>query len=150
MFQIVDTQFPDLPIILQASESQSLVIRYLPTDIGNHHATLRITDNMDDNPHLVEISGVGIPLSNTDGQSPELTTRLLGNYPNPFNPVTSIRYSLKERGPVTLEIYNLKGQMVRRLENSVKSAGEHSVAWDGKDAHGSELGSGVYFYKLSS
>lgn len=86
---------------------------------------------------------------NYDNLSPEARSGLLGNYPNPFNPETTIRYFIKDSGPVTIEILNLKGQMVNRLVNSVKTAGEHSVVWNGNDQAGKSLPSGVYFYKLS-
>ena len=139
----------ELPWQMGAGESESLRVGFSPTQSGQYSATLSITDNVNASPHLISISGTATPVSNDDDLNPELSTGLLGNYPNPFNPETTIRYSLKESGPVTLEIYNLKGQMIRRLENSVKSAGEHSMVWDGKDANGRDLGSGVYFYKLN-
>ncbi|MFQ6105393.1 MAG: T9SS type A sorting domain-containing protein [Candidatus Glassbacteria bacterium] len=65
------------------------------------------------------------------------------NYPNPFNPKTTISYSLPEGGYVKLDIYNLKGQRVKRLDEGVRSSGKHSLTLDGKD-----LPSGVYFYRL--
>ncbi len=70
------------------------------------------------------------------------------NYPNPFNPSTSIKFSVKEAGVVQLSIYNLHGQEVRTLVNGQINAGFHSVNWDGKDARGQLVPSGVYLYKL--
>jgi hypothetical protein len=67
------------------------------------------------------------------------------NYPNPFNPATTFRFSLPERTDVELAIYDLKGQLVIRLVNEPLPAGFHEVRWD---AHG--LASGVYFARLSS
>ncbi|MDP3114518.1 MAG: T9SS type A sorting domain-containing protein [Candidatus Cloacimonadaceae bacterium] len=72
------------------------------------------------------------------------------NYPNPFNPTTTISFSLPEAARVRLDIYNLKGQLVRTLLNSDKGAGLHSVVWNGKDKHNVAVGSGVYFYRISS
>jgi len=138
-----------LPWQLDAGESESLMVCYLPTQSGNHSATLSITDNANDSPHLINITGTANNVSNGDDLNPELCTGLLGNYPNPFNPQTTIRYYLKEGGPMNIEIINLKGQLVRRLESAEKSSGEHSVLWDGKDSNGRDLGSGVYFYKLN-
>ncbi len=72
----------------------------------------------------------------------------LYNYPNPFNPTTTINYSLKENTKVSLNIYNIKGQKVKQLVSEQLSAGQHSVVWNGKDDNGKSVSSGIYFYKL--
>ena len=76
------------------------------------------------------------------------TTKLIGNYPNPFNPETIISYQLQENSTVELAIYNIKGQKVKTLVNEILPAGGHSVIWDGKDFNDNRVGSGIYFYKL--
>jgi photosystem II stability/assembly factor-like uncharacterized protein len=73
------------------------------------------------------------------------TYHLAQNYPNPFNPATTINFILKKAGPVELEIYNIQGQKVATLVDAEMKAGAHSVTWNG-----SNLASGVYFYKLNS
>jgi flagellar hook assembly protein FlgD len=70
------------------------------------------------------------------------------NYPNPFNPTTTIRYSLDEQGMMSLDIYNIKGQLVKSLYHGNAEAGSHSVIWNGRDNSGKACASGVYFYKL--
>ena len=72
----------------------------------------------------------------------------ISNYPNPFNPITTINYSLKENSKVSINIYNIKGQNVKQLVNDQLSEGEHSVVWDGKADNGKSVSSGIYFYKL--
>ena len=72
------------------------------------------------------------------------------NYPNPFNPSTTIRYSLQKTSNVKLTIYNILGVKIRTLVDAFQNAGEHNVVWDGKDDHDTEVGSGVYLYKLES
>jgi hypothetical protein len=67
------------------------------------------------------------------------------NYPNPFNPTTTINYSLASSGKVNISVYNILGQEVATLINKYQHAGEHRVAWNG---HG--LSSGVYIYRLRS
>lgn len=75
---------------------------------------------------------------------------LYPNHPNPFNPSTEIAYDLPEAGEVTLTVYNLLGQQVRALVQGRQEAGLHRAAWDGKDARGRPVSSGVYFYRLAS
>jgi len=72
------------------------------------------------------------------------------NYPNPFNPTTTITYSLPEATKMRLDIYNLKGQLVKTLVNDEVSAGLHSVVWNSKDMNNAAVASGVYFYRISS
>ena len=73
---------------------------------------------------------------------------LLANYPNPFNPETTIRYALPQASHVRLQIFNALGQVVRTLEDGFHSAGAQAVGWDGRDDGGKEMSSGVYFYQL--
>lgn len=70
------------------------------------------------------------------------------NFPNPFNPVTTIRYDLPEDSNVDLKIYNVLGQEVRALISGRVQAGQRAVVWNGKNDSGSEVGSGVYVYRL--
>ena len=73
-----------------------------------------------------------------------------GNYPNPFNPSTTIVFSLASNTACKLDVYNLKGQRVRSLMDELLPAGKHQAIWDGKDDMGSMVSSGVYLYKLST
>jgi flagellar hook capping protein FlgD len=75
-------------------------------------------------------------------------TALLPNTPNPFNPSTTIGFSLADGGPVSLCIYNALGQQVRMLVNSHTTAGYHTVTWNGYDDRGKAVASGVYLYRL--
>lgn len=72
------------------------------------------------------------------------------NYPNPFNPSTTISYSLSLDSDVSIEIYNQKGQLVKTLVKGDMPAGKHSVVWNGTDSHGRATSSGVYFYKMQA
>jgi hypothetical protein len=75
--------------------------------------------------------------------------RLLSrNYPNPFNPGTTIQYRLPEEGAVTLAIYNMKGQTIRTLAQENQEPGDHSVRWNGMNEAGERVPSGVYIYRL--
>jgi hypothetical protein len=72
------------------------------------------------------------------------------NYPNPFNPSTSIQYTLTRTSRVELKIYDLVGREVMVLDAGVKSEGSHSVSWNGRDATGNKMPSGVYICRLQS
>jgi hypothetical protein len=74
---------------------------------------------------------------------------LAQNYPNPFNPTTMMTFSLPKEAPVSFEIYNMLGVRIRTLmAGDTKSAGVHSVTWDGKDDSGLNMPSGVYLYRI--
>ncbi len=72
------------------------------------------------------------------------------NYPNPFNGSTTIRYRLAGSGPVTMKIYNARGQEVITLADGYQPAGEYQLSWDARDERGQEVASGVYFCCLQS
>jgi hypothetical protein len=79
-----------------------------------------------------------------------ITDTKLTCYPNPFNPSTTINFSVQKECYVELSIYNIKGQKVKNLVNSDLEAGNHSVIWLGSDETGKSVSSGVYFYKLKA
>ena len=72
----------------------------------------------------------------------------MGNYPNPFNPRTTIEYSLVKSTKVRLEIIDPRGRLVRSLVDEEQSAGVQEAVWDGSDSNGRSVPSGVYFYRL--
>ena len=83
---------------------------------------------------------------NTAAPAPALT---LGSRPNPFNPATTINYSVPQPGHVRLSVYNIRGQRVATLVNDHLTAGEHSVQWRGVDDSGRPVAGGVYLCRLS-
>ncbi|MCD4829206.1 MAG: C39 family peptidase [Candidatus Cloacimonetes bacterium] len=85
-----------------------------------------------------------------DVPEPDMVTALQGNYPNPFNPSTTVAYSLAEEATVRLSVYNLRGRRVQVLDEGLRSAGEHRVVWDGLDTQGEQAGSGVYLFRLET
>ncbi len=72
------------------------------------------------------------------------------NYPNPFNPETTISYDISKQGNVSVDIYNLKGQKVKSLLNETQEAGAHKIIWQGDNEDGKQVSSGNYFYKVKS
>ncbi len=85
-----------------------------------------------------------------DTPDAEYSDMISAIYPNPFNPETNIDFSIKSTGNVTLEVYNLKGQVVKTLINSEVEAGEHSITWHGDTDSGANAATGVYFIKLQT
>jgi len=76
---------------------------------------------------------------------------LIGNYPNPFNPETTISFSVAQTSSlVNVEIFNIKGQKVKQLVNEILPAGRHIAVWNGKDDNGKQAASGIYFYQMKS
>lgn len=70
------------------------------------------------------------------------------NYPNPFNPATTIRFSVPRDGRVNVAVYNIRGQRVKQLLNENVMAGKHSIMWNGTDSHGRSVSSGLYFARI--
>jgi PKD repeat protein len=97
-------------------------------------------------------NGTTVDLSNLAKGADLLPTSfgLSQNYPNPFNPSTTISFNLPSAGTVTLSVYNVLGQSVNTLTDEYLAAGEHNVTWNGDDANGNSVTSGVYFYKITT
>lgn len=83
-----------------------------------------------------------------DPLTPQIT-KLNGNYPNPFNPSTTISFSLNKKSELNLSIYNLKGELVKNLIDSEMSAGKYNLVWDGLNERKKPVAAGVYFLKMN-
>ncbi|GEM_PF-5376413 len=94
---------------------------------------------------LSALSGVRTSARNDDGAAVVKEFILHTNYPNPFNPVTTIRYTLPQPGLVTLKIFNVAGQELATLVNQRQAVGEHTLQW-----HAENFPSGVYMYRLQA
>ncbi|HRX76983.1 MAG TPA: T9SS type A sorting domain-containing protein, partial [Candidatus Cloacimonadota bacterium] len=136
--------------VLPAGESMDLNIAFRPTEEGVFAGYLIVVSD-DPNASSVNIPlmGSATPVSNQDNHSPAVTA-LQGNYPNPFNPNTTVRFALKESAHVKIEVFNILGQKVKTLVNNQMNSGNHNVAWNGLDDNKRPVASGVYFYKMQS
>jgi len=74
--------------------------------------------------------------------------QLHGNYPNPFNPTTTIKYSIASLSNINLTIYDIIGRKIKSFEKEGLSAGQHAVFWDGTNNNGVKVSSGIYIYKF--
>ncbi len=89
------------------------------------------------------------PADNFRANSTEIETiQQVANYPNPFNPETTIRFHLNEQQKVRLVIFDLTGKLVRTLVEGELPAGEQTISWDGRDRQGGLVANGIYFYEL--
>jgi len=147
------------------SWSEPVAVKDSDQEVSNNHVTSIIVKPYDDVPKSAvawteywTIQDADIKfdaewrgeVSVDDPDLVESGTILKGNYPNPFNPETTIEFSLTEPGEVTIAIYNIKGQLVRSLVNDSYQAGSHSVVWDGRADNGREVVSGIYFSRMES
>lgn len=98
---------------------------------------------LDEDPHPSSVS------PNEQKSSLPKVYALSQNYPNPFNPTTTIRYAVPSPGGrVTIQIFNVRGQLVRTLVNEKKVPGYHAALWHGENNGGQSVASGVYFVRM--
>jgi uncharacterized protein with PIN domain len=118
---------------------------------GTHEAEITDPDCL--NPVSANCAAGAIGFDGEDFEGEDLAgipqgTELVGNYPNPFNPSTTIQYGIPTDGMVSLKVYNTLGQEVIALVDGFQSAGYHSATWDGRNASGNSVSTGVYLYRL--
>jgi hypothetical protein len=109
---------------------------------GSSQMTATVSCNGYDSEFIIQGSG--------DVTPQVFLTTLSGNYPNPFNPTTTIDYSLAESCHVALSIYDIRGRMINKIVDSQKVKGKYQVIWNGQDEAENPVASGVYFYRLEA
>ncbi len=90
------------------------------------------------------------PVASAVGDQMASAYRLNANYPNPFNPSTTISFNLPREEQIEISVYAVDGAKVATLASEVMTAGDHSVVWMGKDSNGASVASGAYFYRLTT
>ena len=109
-----------------------------------HHSSTNLFQLFLDDVEI--ITGV----NEVDNPFLKLHTSLVGNYPNPFNPSTTIVFDLAQESLVQIEIYNIKGQLVKTLLHETLTTGHHSVLWNGTDHNEKNVSTGLYFYQMKA
>ncbi len=114
------------------------------------NSSFSLDETYDDqgSPQILDLAYFNTCWIDVTEEIPTIPFALKQNFPNPFNPVTTITFSVPERGRAVLNVYNVKGELVQTLIDDVVSAGEVSVTWDATDRYGRQISSGVYFYRL--
>jgi C1A family cysteine protease len=142
--EITDSEWTHIEIDISdyANDQETVYLRWTmgETDSGWRYCGWNIDD--------VQIFGMEEFITHTENVI-KITPKLFGNFPNPFNPSTTISYQLSTDSDVILTIYNIKGQKVKTLVNETLPAGRVSVVWNGEDNNSKQVSSGIYFYKLS-
>lgn len=116
---------------------------YLSTDQGANWEG-QTTGNL-----MVRALVVNGPVDNYNEEiAPALSN--IGNYPNPFNPETTIRFNMSKAGNANVAVYNLKGQLVKTILNGSVDAGNKEVVWNGTDTQNNNVASGVYFFRIKT
>lgn len=127
-----------------------LIVTFSPTELGLQQAAITLFSNDPTNPELtLEANGTGVENSHSGIPIPPVTA-LYANYPNPFNPTTTIRFSLaaQDAPNATIEIFNICGQKVKDIPLSDAQITTGCIEWNGRDNRQCEVGSGVYLYRL--
>ena len=119
-------------------------------DVYTAECRLKISDP--GNPDVWDVSDGIMTIDSETGVDDELPVEfaLYQNHPNPFNPSTTINFTLPESGHATLTVFNLAGQTVRTLVDEPMAAGNHTIVWDGRDDAGNAVAAGVYLTQLNA
>jgi len=139
------------PAYLDPGATTRLSARIDPAGLteGVHETFISVSSNAPGSPHRLSVQLIyGDYSTGVDPDVPTAATAALAGYPNPFNPRTTLRFAMANAGPVTLEIHDLAGRLVRRLVSGPLAAGEHAVVWNGLDDAGRAVGSGQYLARL--
>lgn len=138
---------------IQPNEYEEILLTFDPDGLetGQYYTEIVIYHNDPTQDELIIPINMNLNYTNAESDLIVATNKLIGNYPNPFNPETTISFSVAQTlSSVELAIYNIKGQKVKQLVCDQLSAGQHSVVWNGMNGKGESVTSGVYFYKLKT
>jgi hypothetical protein len=137
---------------LLPSAMQEVKVTFSPPAQGAYSGWIHIASNDPLSDTIsVWVEGVGPPPVGIAGLEGLPTTFAVSpNYPNPFNPTTTIKYQLPQTSDVQLVIYNVLGQKVRTLVNARVEAGYHSIEWNGRNEVGQQAATGIYIYRFSA
>ncbi len=137
-----------------SSAGTQITYNFRDEDVANNSTYYYWLQSVDLDGTSYFFGPVNVLISNNGG--PEIppviptVTELLNAYPNPFNPMTTIPYTLKTPGEVRIDVYNVKGQVVWTYNHNHDKAGYYQIPWDGKDNNGKSISSGIYYYRMNS
>ncbi|TMQ59981.1 MAG: T9SS type A sorting domain-containing protein [Candidatus Eisenbacteria bacterium] len=141
------------PLVYAATDTSNSVQRFpgiAHDDFGTAYVAWsdeRLPASLGKNKDVFYKVGLNVITAVSAAETPGLS-RLLRNYPNPFNPSTKVQFVLDRNAQVSLRVFDVQGRAVRSLVNSYLTAGTRLVSWDGRDDNGRQLSSGTYFLRL--
>ncbi|MCF7912376.1 MAG: T9SS type A sorting domain-containing protein [Candidatus Cloacimonetes bacterium] len=127
----------DPPIVINVDDFWGRIVGMVSYSYDEYSINPRYPEDLYPNSHINE-SVIDVA-----------SVTLNGNYPNPFNPVTRIDYTLQEGTTINLSVYDVAGRLVKTLYTGAQSSGDHFEIWDGTDNNGSAISSGIYFSRIS-
>jgi hypothetical protein len=134
---------------LAVGDSAKLVVCVTPTGPGPESCQIMVYSNASNNPVAIPVS-LDVVTAIGDGTAP-MPFRIVSVSPNPFNPSTTVRFTLPKAMPVTAEVWSVIGARVRVLaDQKTFAAGENALRWDGRNDQGSPAASGVYFVRVKT
>ncbi len=133
---------------LVATAENAITLTSAELTLANEYdfSVAAVDNNGNTSVYSATINSVTLDL--VEGAALPTAYALDANYPNPFNPSTNIQFALPEAGEVSLTIYDLTGRVIQSLASGRMAAGYHRVVWDGRDARGVSVATGVYFYRI--
>ena len=148
-FQLTDQKIP-----IRLVQGENRLLFKIGNSAGNTTLAAHVVDQDGDRLPGIEFLLPGeIPTAVEESAVSQLLPEapaLLENYPNPFNPITRIRFALPQAGPAKLDIYNAAGQWICTLVEGEVASGYHEVMWDARNASGFNVASGTYFAALKA
>jgi hypothetical protein len=147
---------PEIPLVYAGTDTSITSAQHFPgithDGLGSTYVTWtdeRYNASIGKNKEVFYKVGYGVT-TGVEPTSRASAARLLRNYPNPFNPRTTVDFTLAGDAATTLRVYDASGRLVRTLLDSYVAAGRHSISWDGSDDGGRSVASGVYFLRLQA
>ncbi len=137
-------------VTLKLDRSQFMDEHSVLVNLGSYFFNMTEVDSVSFFPNQLTLNGtvrIYNQFMNNDDDALQYK-QIFTNYPNPFNPETTFKYSLPKQSEVELTIYNIKGQRVKKFVSDVQDAGVHDIVWRGQDDRGKKVSSGIYFCKL--
>jgi len=142
------------PLIAACNTTIEHSYAYSDPDLENHQTYYYWLECVEMGGIINHFGPVSVYVDFNDGDpgTPDLplTTQLLSSYPNPFNPNTTISYCISEPASVDLDIFNVRGQLIRHFTRQHEQTGMFRLVWDGRDEQGTALGSGIYYCRMTA
>jgi hypothetical protein len=152
--QSASSEFAILPstAAIAPGSSAKFAVTFAPTSAGPKSGSIIFYHNGVSLRDTITVSGVGKVIVSVQNLASTLPKeyQLFNNYPNPFNPSTTISYALPEKSAVQIAIYDVQGRIVKSFAFGAQSAGYQRVVWNGRNDQGTSLASGVYIYRVKA